>query len=93
MTSAGNETVQKHRIPDPADYLEKEPSAVLAARLNPFISHAGDVTFMSDEITARTQAYPNAELVLDVKTLGWVADYLPLGWNNYRDNVNFLSHI
>jgi hypothetical protein len=38
----------------------------------------------SDDVGALAKTYANAELILDVKTIGWSFLYFPTDFNNYR---------
>ena len=83
MVSAGNEIVAQNAIEDPAEQI----GAALSAGLNSKLG-AKPVQFrtrLTTDDAAEVSRAPNgADLVLDVRTIGWGFVYFPTSWSKYR---------
>ena len=83
---SGNDIIRKNQVPDPAVRLADDLAAhcIGTFKLKPVIAaprHQVDGTDV-DKIVAPFAG--QADLLLDVQTVNWMCNYLPLNWARYR---------
>jgi hypothetical protein len=84
IISAGNEIIREHAVEDPALRTGQELAVSLAARHGLRLLTADPPVAQSDDVGALLQAYGEADLILDIKTINWMFIYFPSDWDNYR---------
>ncbi len=84
MIAEGNEIVKSNDIEDPALKITQGLVEKLIASRSMILVSNQDKTATSDEISMLLSTYPNANYVLDVKTLGWMFNYYPTDWSHYK---------
>jgi hypothetical protein len=83
MMSAGNAIVQENGIADPAIAIADQLKGVLKDKFAVQVSDA-PVHQNGDDLAQICTANPDADLILDVRTLNWSFAYFPTTWNRYR---------
>jgi hypothetical protein len=84
IISAGNEIIRGHAVEDPALRIGQELAQSLTARHGLQLLTADAPVVQSDDVGALLQAYGEADLILDIKTISWMFIYFPSDWDNYR---------
>ncbi len=84
MISAGNKIIEENRVEDPAAAIADELMKGLEKKYRT-VRLAGPATEAeSDDLDALVKLRPEAEVLLDVRTLGWSFMYFPTNWARYR---------
>jgi len=86
MIAAGNKLVEENDIEDPADIIARELPAALAAKYGMTIRTASPVLLdvHKPKQVAASQLAGNADLILDIRSTGWMSGYYPTDWNTYH---------
>jgi hypothetical protein len=79
----GNDVVQKHNVPDPAEQIAAELGAALAARYGAKL-HPARTPLATPEAAEAVKAARGADLVLDVRTGVWAMNYFVTSPDKYR---------
>lgn len=84
MVAEGNRIVRDNSIADPADTLETElvPALVkqYGVKLTP---ESGHVITPGNDLKQIIAAAPGADLILDIRSIGWNFNYYPTHWGTY----------
>ena len=83
MVSAGNQIAEENAIPDPALAIGTGLLERLQSSRNIQIIPSQKVA-SKDDISTLVMNYPDADYLLDVKTLTWMFNYYPSDWSHYR---------
>jgi hypothetical protein len=86
MISAGNDIVEKNLVEDPAIYISEKIGLALSDKYNLPSSQLKPETCVSDDINTVINTYKQADLILDIETIGWGFLYYPTHWKSYRIN-------
>jgi hypothetical protein len=90
MISEGNGIVRDNEIPDPAVAITEGLSEKLkAAKSVTVLASKGETK--SDDVAAIVAANPDAQYILDYKTLNWLFVYYPSDWSHYK--VNYVGRL
>ncbi len=87
MAKTGNALVEKHRIADPAGQLGAGLQGVMQSQFDVRAVSGSAVTVASDDIETIRRSAGNADLVLDVKTIGWGFAYDGFKFSDYAVNA------
>ena len=84
MASEGNKIVVDNGIPDPADLIERELTAILVQQHGLVTKPELPTAIVTkNDLKAYVAAQPNADLVLDIRSGGWGFNYYPTRWGTY----------
>lgn len=83
MISAGNELIASNGVDDPADRISERLAAALSQRHGVRVSDKSTL-LSTDDVAEVTKNNPEAELVLDTRTINWSFVYFPTSWDKYR---------
>ena len=84
MASDGNRLVKDNNIPDPADTVEAIliPAFIKQYSITP-ASQSGHLITPGNDLKQIIGAAPGADLVLDIRSIGWNFGYYPTHWATY----------
>ncbi len=91
MISTGNDIIEKNLVEDPAINISEKIGLALSDRFGISISQLKPETCASDDINTVINTYEQADLILDIKTIGWGFLYYPTHWKSYH--LNYGSHL
>ena len=78
----GNQLISEHGVADPAGAIAGALAQELSQRLAlTLASHT--VQLDTDEVAPLAKTFPDADLLLDVRTINWLYGYFPTAWNRY----------
>jgi hypothetical protein len=84
MVSEGNRIVNENRIADPADIVE---GALVPALVKQFgvqlLPGGSDAITPGNHLQQIIEAKPGADLILDIRSIGWNFNYYPTRWGTY----------
>lgn len=83
MISAGNEIVAHNDIQDPARHISERLGRALKDSYGVRLA-SRETAIVSDEISEIVSNSPDADLVLDTRTINWSLAYFPTSWGKYR---------
>jgi PBP1b-binding outer membrane lipoprotein LpoB len=84
MIHAGNELVAKDNIADPSLEIGEQVANDLSAKDGIRILPNQRVVAADDKPATLVKVYPDADLILDVKTINWMYSYYPSQWGKYH---------
>lgn len=84
MISAGNKIIKTNNVEDPAHFVANKFSETLADKFNLTVAESTPKISNSDKINSLVELYSKADILVDVKTLGWNFCYFPTDWDSYR---------
>jgi hypothetical protein len=84
MIHAGNELVKSDNIADPSIAVGEKIAQDLVARDGSILLPNKRSIAANDNVTTLTETYPGADLIIDVKTIGWSYIYYPTHWTTYH---------
>jgi len=84
MVKAGNDIVNQNQVADPAVGISTAIASRLVEKRNMTEVPAGDATAANDQLAVLATTFPNADYLLDVKTMSWMFGYYPGNWSHYR---------
>jgi len=82
MISSGNNIVRSNNVADPADGISKE--LMTAAIKKSGVKPVGTVKVTDENPASIAKLAPNADYVLDVRTINWSMVYYPMHLGTYR---------
>jgi hypothetical protein len=84
MVMAGNDLVKKDQIPDTSIAVAAKVAQDLEKSHGDTLLPNSGVVATDDNATALVKEYPGADLIVDVKTIGWMSAYFPSDWGKYH---------
>lgn len=84
QVSAGNKRIKENNVEDPAGYIANELAAELGKSLGINTMTSSSSVTDSTKVNELSEQYKNADLLVDVQTIGWQSIYYNTDWNNYR---------
>ncbi len=81
---AGNELVQEDSIADPSVAVAEKIADDLASSRADKLLPNNHAVAPNDDVSTLLKTYPGADLIIDVKTIGWSYIYYPTHWNTYH---------
>ena len=86
MIAAGNDIIEKNLVEDPAIYMSEEIGLALSDKYGLSNSQVNPESCPSDNLNTVINTYKQADLILDIKTIGWGFLYYPTHWKSYHLN-------
>lgn len=85
MASAGNALVKAENIEDPAIEIGRQLADDTAEKHSVTVLPASEhIATDAEKPSALVKSYPDADLVLDVRTISWMFLYYPSSWGRYH---------
>lgn len=84
MIHAGNELVQEDGIADPSIAIGEKIAQDLESTRGETLLSNHQVVAANDDVPTLLKTYPGADLIIDIKTIGWSYIYYPSHWNTYH---------
>lgn len=83
MISAGNEIVVQNDVQDPARHIGERLGRALKDSYGVRLA-SRETALVSDDLAEILSNNPDADLVLDTRTINWSLTYFPTSWTKYR---------
>jgi hypothetical protein len=84
MIAAGNEIVEEGKVEDPAPYIGQELMKRMQEKYKTMPLTQTALQANTSDLDELAEAYPQSDLLLDVRTTNWQMTYFPLNWSQYR---------
>lgn len=84
MLKAGNDLVAKDQIADPSIAVGEKIAQDLVDNHGGKLLPNNRVVASSDSVSTLLKEYTGADLIVDVKTTGWMSAYFPSDWGKYH---------
>jgi hypothetical protein len=84
MVSAGNRIVEENKIDDPASMIAEALTEAMQDRYKTVRITRGVTEVETDDVAELSRLHPEADVIVDIRTLHWSFVYFPTNWARYR---------